>query len=233
MLLKDLLEVTQTLLKHNLPKVLWEMDVSTIRYYDRMGLLGKAQKVGRNNEYDADHVRQLIILKVLQSQGKSLSEISEEIKSIQSSPMDFAHWMAFHGIEDRAIQEAIAQNKTQKHISQKGEENEMITHETKQIWSKTRDYRTLACQVTVSDYDRVEKFKVRENVKVGSTFAFVDTKDEEFAKEIYKLMHGQKKQGKINRASFYVNDELELPGIKLKNIVSKNSVGAVVWKLYS
>ena len=228
MFLKDLLDVTQILLKHNLPKALWEMDVSTIRYYDRMGLLSKAEKVGRNNEYDADHVRQLIILKVLQSQGKSLSEISEEIKSIQSSPMNFAHWMKFHGIEDRAIQEAIEQNKKQKHISQKGEEHEMITHETKQIWSKTRDHRTLACSVTVSDYDRLEKFKVRENVKVGSTFAFVDTEDEEFAKEIYKLMHGQKKQGKINRASFYVNDELELPGIKVKNVVHNSSVGAVV-----
>lgn len=56
------------------------LSVRTLRYYISQGLLPKPIGPTRNARYDQDHLRRLLAIRVMQSQGKSLEQIKLELE---------------------------------------------------------------------------------------------------------------------------------------------------------
>lgn len=219
--LLELIKVTKALLMTKMPKALSDIDVSTIRYYDRMGLLKKAERKGRNNHYSTEHLLQLIMIRLFQSEGYSLSQIKYELT--HRSAKELSKTLCIN--ED--VIRLAASNVLRKEKELLEQERETEMEATKQdVWSKATTNATKNCQVEVTDYQSMSA--VKDSVLVGSVFAFIKTDNKELAETVHKCLYGQKSDGESRRASIFVSNTITLPGAVVKSNIERSVVGAVV-----
>jgi DNA-binding transcriptional MerR regulator len=66
-------------------------DARTVRYYQTMGLIMKPTRYdGRNAVYGYEHLRQLVVLKLLQARGLSLTQIQRTLMQASSIELETA-----------------------------------------------------------------------------------------------------------------------------------------------
>ena len=89
--LKELIQATQLKLenlthKQSDSRIQSIPDIRTIRYYQSLGIVSKPSRYeGREAVYSSHHLEQIVLIKVLQFEGYSLSQIQKRMATVSHS----------------------------------------------------------------------------------------------------------------------------------------------------
>jgi DNA-binding transcriptional MerR regulator len=222
------------------------LDVRTIRYYDALDLLGESPKDGRENRYGAKHLKRLLALKALQMSGYSLSQIKGKRLTMADVDVLLAENGYNVAVLERLVTESDAQQKEREEMKRTGSKKHKLVKKAGKVLShmNSTKYKQTKKPITVDDAGQpqgevlsttvtnpVEYELVRQSVRVGSAFAFIDGLEGEGSRKLHTLLHGQRAgAGVVSRAVIAVDDSgIDLPGCTLKGrAVDKNSVCVMV-----
>lgn len=93
---------------------------STIRYYERIGLLESMPRTAYHREYDESVVRQLALIKALQRAGLSLDEIRALLHNVDDHAAAVEGWQQIAQVKLNEIDSAIRQLEMQKQVIGRG-----------------------------------------------------------------------------------------------------------------
>lgn len=208
--IKQLATMTDEILADVIANYAPDVNVRTIRYYDGVGLLPRPKRVGRDNMYSAEHLKQLVALKILQHEGLSLAQIKLAIKARGRDEILKACGINPNDLEKTMRLNSIIPDETKPSAREERRgQNEMKTK--KNVYAGNS--KTITATITGAD----EYNEFREKLRLGSTFAFITGADGDLAKKLHRLINGQKAgAGSVSSAVIPVDGELALPGCSLK-----------------
>lgn len=205
------------------------LDVRTIRYYDFEGLLSKPTKKGKTNLYSPEHVKQIVIIKLLQASGLSLSQIKTKFKTQSVRELSLET-----GVDETAIEILVSMNEHEPALK---EGNEMSTKqqqakkEPKNPWKDSGAVKDSRFQIRETGVAGAEADKFASSIRIGNSFVFFKSQDDTVAKVVHTLLYGQKNKGETKQAVIHVKngEELELPFYNIKAPADKQTeIGALV-----
>lgn len=199
----------------NFPKTEWAVEERAIRFYQFSEVMRKPNRVGRDNAYSAFDLKQLVAAKILQGIGYHL----ERIKAKAADPDTIIEeYGPEFGLTPESFDRFINENVSDDDILTETNEPEeaMTTPATAAVQPQTIPFtepneKTLQCTWTSPSYD-----SLRPHLRVGNAFAFLFGLPDPVAKDVHKLLYGQKKKGKVEQAVLAIEEDgLELPGVHI------------------
>ncbi len=187
------------------------LDIRTVRYYTAIKLIDKPEILGRENQYDVRRVKQALAIKILQEAGHSL----QQIKARTGLDEVLLH----RGINPAGIELSITEfvaNKPEP-IQAKAQKEEEVFTETEEVQEVETSMSINQEQVSIEITNGDEYNKIRESLRLGSSFVFADKVSAEAAVLLHTLLHGYKGGvGSVTRAVLPVTSILPLPGATAK-----------------
>lgn len=214
-----------------------DIDIRTIRYYQTTErLMGKIRRSGRENMYDEDNLKRLILIKYYQTQGLSLAQIKENFKN------DIDEQLSAARFDIRVISDMFSEAEKNQPPKREEEEEEKVSSKSRKSRKfakrpevfkspgafeyplQTQD--TLSVEITNGQ----EYALVRDFVRLGTAFAFINGLTGDGAKKTHALLNGQKAgAGEVNTAIIPVEDAVYLPGCTIKNKpVSRGAISVIL-----
>jgi MerR family transcriptional regulator, redox-sensitive transcriptional activator SoxR len=100
---------------------------TTIRYYEREGLLPEPDRLGGRRRYEPDHLLRLGAIKLAKQAGFSLREIERFVRGFSSSTPPSARWRQMAGEKLRQLDRKAEEIERMRAVLQRGLECECLS----------------------------------------------------------------------------------------------------------
>lgn len=210
--LNALIGVSKRVLEDLLPDVnptSIDISVRTARYYITEKLVQKGRLEGRETYYDVDHVKQLVMVKLLQCKGFSIEGIKAKAHSLSKDLDDI---LVGYGIDPKAVEEMCSTNNETVEVKEPENQEEAMlidVAQTPSVIAYESNPNTVRVEITTPD----EYNTVQSGLRLGAAFVFADALMGDGAAKLHALLYGQKGGGgSVKRAVMPVATKLMVPG---------------------
>lgn len=97
-----------------------EVQASTLRYYESMGLLSASKRVRGQRRYTADTLKRLSFIKLAQQAGFTIAEIKTLLEGFETDIPPLSQWRTLAHKKLEEVEKAIAQAQQMKFLLQEG-----------------------------------------------------------------------------------------------------------------
>jgi DNA-binding transcriptional MerR regulator len=204
-----------------------QLSERTLRYYEYEGIIAEPVKAGREVKYDAEHLKQLIAVRRLQEMRQSLAQIRS--RDVRGNTDLILSELGYNPGQIAALVPAGGAPSAHQPEKPSIKEKQMPARQaTKQESDKVVEIpkaAKFACiTVTGPEFELV-----RDSLKLGSVFAFIEGLAQPASRKLHALLYGQKTRGETKECVLYVGEDgLELPGCKLTTETTKTPVCILV-----
>ena len=100
---------------------------TTIRYYEREGLLSEPDRLGGRRRYEPDHLQRLAAIRLAKQAGFSLREIERFIRGFSASTPPSARWRQMAGEKLSELDRKAQEIERMRAVLQRGLDCECLT----------------------------------------------------------------------------------------------------------